>query len=131
MRVVIADPDSASTFDVRSLCPSIPLFANVGLVQLNYGFGADECNRIIDAVRADGLFFHLNALQEAVQPEGDTNFAGLIDKLAAIIPHLNAPVYVKEVGNGIDPHTAQALLDAGVSGIDVSGRGGISWPAVE
>ena len=131
MRSVLEHPETLPTFNVRHLCPSIPLFANIGLVQLNYGVGADEINRLIDSVQADGIFFHCNALQEVVQPEGDTNFANLLSKLKHILPQLHAPAIIKEVGNGMDAQTAQHLKDIGVQRIDVSGLWGTSRPAVE
>jgi len=131
MRVTIKKPESLKSFQIRKDCPSIPLFANMGIVQLNYGFGADEINRIIDSVDADGIFIHINPLQEAVQPEGDTNFKELIPKLAKILPKINKPVIAKEVGSGIDPDTAKKLWDIGIEWIDVAGTGGTSWPWVE
>lgn len=131
MRVIIRKPESIDSFNVRKYCPSVPLFANVGLVQLNYGFGADEVNRIIDSVEADGIFFHVNPLQEAVQPEGDTNFKDLIPKLEKLISKVNKPIIIKEVGTGIDRETAKRLADIGIEWIDVSGTGGTSWAWVE
>ncbi len=131
MRVMLRKPESIDSFNVRKICPSIPLCANMGLVQLNYGYGADEINRIIELVQADAIFLHINALQEAIQPEWDTNFSHLIEKLATILPQINAPVIVKECGNGIDYRTAQRLRDIGVEWIDVSGLWGTSRPAVE
>jgi isopentenyl-diphosphate delta-isomerase len=53
--------------------PDILLLANLGAVQLNYGYGIDHCRRAVDLVQADALVLHLNALQEALQPEGDAN----------------------------------------------------------
>lgn len=131
MRVILKDPAAANSFKVRSLCPSIPLFANMGLVQLNYGYGSEEINRLIETIDADGIFLHVNHLQEAIQPEGDTNFKGLLQKLAEILPKINKPVIIKEVGAGIDKQTAQALYDIGIKWIDVSGMGGTSWTSVE
>jgi isopentenyl-diphosphate Delta-isomerase len=131
MRVILKDPDSAKTFNVRALCPSIPLFANFGLIQLNYGYGADEINQLIDVIQADGIFLHINALQEVMQPEGDKNFKGLLDKLEAILPKIKAPVIVKEVGTGIDATTMKRLHEIGVKWLDVSGMGGTSWTMVE
>jgi len=131
MRVIIRKPEAKKTFDVRKYCPSVPLFANMGLVQLNYGYGADEINHLIDAIDADGIFLHVNPLQEAVQPEGNTNFEGLLSKLEKVLKKINKPVIVKEVGTGIDGDTARKLFDAGVSWIDVSGTGGTSWAWVE
>ena len=83
-RAAIEHPETASTFQVRQVAPDILLFANLGAIQLNYGYGVDECQRAVDMVEADALYLHLNALQEAVQPEGDTNFAGLLHKIEAV-----------------------------------------------
>src|SRR3990172_1499758 len=71
LRAALEDPSLASTFQVRRAAPDILLLANLGAVQLNYGYGAEECRRAVDLVEADALVLHLNALQEALQPEGD------------------------------------------------------------
>lgn len=131
MRVLLKDPIAANSFKVREFCPSIPLFANMGLVQLNYGYGADEINKLIDIIDADGIFLHINHMQESIQPGGDTNFKDLLKKLAEILPQIKKPVLIKEVGSGMDKASAQALFDIGVKWIDVSGLGGTSWTSVE
>lgn len=130
-RVAVENPQVADTFAVRSLAPDILLFANLGAVQLNYSYGLDECLRVIDLCQADALILHLNPLQECIQPNGDTNFRGLIDKIHILCSKLSVPVIVKEVGNGISAGMAQKLLEAGVSAIDVAGAGGTSWAKVE
>ncbi len=130
-RVAVENPQVADTFAVRSHAPDILLFANLGAVQLNYSYGLDECLRVIDLCQADALILHLNPLQECIQPKGDTNFRGLIDKINVLCIRLPVPVIVKEVGNGISAAIAQKLLDAGVSAIDVAGAGGTSWAKVE
>jgi isopentenyl-diphosphate delta-isomerase len=130
-RVAVENPQVADTFAVRSLAPDILLFANLGAVQLNYSYGLDECRRVVDLCQADALILHLNPLQECIQPKGDTNFKGLIDKISILCNNLPVPVIAKEVGNGISAAMAQKLLDAGVSAIDVAGAGGTSWAKVE
>ena len=130
-RAAIANPELAETFQVRRYAPDILLFANLGAVQLNYGFGLDECRRAVEMVEADGLVLHLNALQEALQPEGDTRFSGLLKKIEQVCRGLEVPVIVKEVGWGISGKTARQLADAGVAAIDVAGAGGTSWSQVE
>ncbi len=130
-RVAVENPQVADTFAVRSLAPDILLFANLGAVQLNYSYGLDECRRVVDLCQADALILHLNPLQECIQPKGDTNFKGLIDKISILCNELPVPVIAKEVGNGISAAMAQKLLDAGVSAIDVAGAGGTSWAKVE
>ncbi|MFQ5943450.1 MAG: type 2 isopentenyl-diphosphate Delta-isomerase [Anaerolineales bacterium] len=130
-RVAIEDPSLADTFNVRDLAPDVLLFANLGAVQLNYGYGADEAQRAIDMIEADALVLHLNALQEAVQPEGDTKFDGLLSKIGTLVGSVSVPVIAKEVGWGISAAVAVRLVQAGVAAIDVAGAGGTSWSQVE
>ena len=130
-RVLLEHPEVLPTFAVRELCPDVPLLANLGAVQLNLGVGTAACRRIVDLLEADALVLHLNPLQEALQPEGDTGFAGLLDRIQALCRTLGAPVIVKEVGWGIAPDLVTALFDAGVAAVDVAGAGGTSWSEVE
>ena len=130
-RPAIENPDIAGTFQVRTVAPTIPLLANLGAVQLNYGYTADHCQRAVDIIEADALILHFNVLQEAVQPEGDTNFSGLLSKIEQVCKSLPVPVIAKEVGWGFSFDTARSLANAGVSAIDVAGSGGTSWSQVE
>lgn len=131
MRAAIEDSALEYTYKVRDVAPDIPLFANLGAVQLNYGYGLAECQRAVDMIEADALILHFNALQEAVQPEGDGNFSGLLGKIEQICGELSVPVIAKEVGWGFSEATARRLASAGVSAIDVAGAGGTSWSQVE
>ncbi|MDD5467140.1 MAG: type 2 isopentenyl-diphosphate Delta-isomerase [Anaerolineales bacterium] len=130
-RAAIDNPDLAYTFQVRRVAPDVLLFANLGAIQLNYGYTVAECQRAVDMIEADALILHLNPLQEALQPEGDTRFAGLIKKIEAVCRAMGTPVIVKEVGWGISSEAARRLADAGVSAIDIAGAGGTSWSQVE
>jgi isopentenyl-diphosphate delta-isomerase len=130
-RSAIGDDRLAYTYQVRRVAPDIPLLANLGAVQLNYGYGVDECRRAVEMIEADALILHFNTLQEAVQPEGNTNFKGLLAKIEQVCAHVGVPVIAKEVGNGIGARAARRLADAGVAGIDVAGAGGTSWSEVE
>ena len=130
-RAAIEDPARARFFRVRDVAPDILLLANLGAVQLNYGYGIDECRRAVEMIGADALILHLNPLQEALQPEGNRDFSALLGKIAAVCAALGVPVVVKEVGCGISTPVARQLAEAGVAAIDVSGAGGTSWSAVE
>ena len=130
-RAAIEDPAQAKTFQVRRAAPDILLFANLGAVQLNYGYGVEHCRRAVDMIEADALILHLNPVQEAVQDAGDTNFAGLARKMEKICKDLEVPVIAKEVGWGISERSATLLADCGVAAIDVAGAGGTSWSQVE
>jgi isopentenyl-diphosphate delta-isomerase len=130
-RAALESPAQAASFKVRRYAPGILLFANLGAVQLNYGYGIDECRRAVDMIQADALVLHLNALQEAVQAGGNTDFRSLARRIEGICKKLPVPVVVKEVGWGISARTAKALAACGVSAIDVAGAGGTSWSQVE
>ena len=80
-RAALEHPEQAVTFQVRRVAPDILLFANLGAVQLNHGYGIDHCRKAIEMIQANALILHLNPLQEAVQKGGDTNFAGLAKKI--------------------------------------------------
>ncbi len=130
-RCAIDDPRLEWTFRVRNIAPDIPLYANLGAVQLNYGYGVSECIRAVEMIEADALILHLNPLQEALQHEGNTRFAGLAKKIEAVCRSLTVPVIAKEVSFGMSRETARLLINAGVAAIDVAGAGGTSWGEVE
>jgi isopentenyl-diphosphate delta-isomerase len=130
-RCGLDDPDSIGSYLVRDLAPNILLFANLGAVQLNCGYSVDHCRRAVDMIGADVLVLHLNPLQEALQPEGNTDFEGILGKIEAVCRELEVPVVVKEVGFGISGDVAARLVDAGVAGIDVAGAGGTSFSCIE
>ena len=130
-RAAIERPELAKTFRIRAVAPHILLFANLGAVQLNYGYSVAHCQRAVEMIEADALILHFNALQEAVQPEGDTNFSNLYAKVAEVCRALPAPVIAKEVGWGFSEENARRLAECGVAAIDVAGSGGTSWSQVE
>ncbi|MEA5450730.1 type 2 isopentenyl-diphosphate Delta-isomerase [Leptolyngbya sp. CCNP1308] len=130
-RVGVENPAVMETFAVRAQAPDILLLANLGAVQLNYGYGLDQCRRVVETLEADALILHLNPLQEAVQTGGDTNFKGLLKKIEQLCAGLPVPVIAKEVGNGISAPMVQRLVEAGISAVDVAGAGGTSWARVE
>lgn len=131
LRAAIEQPDLIPTFQVRHVAPDILLFANLGAVQLNFGYGLDHCMQAVDLVQADALILHFNPLQEALQPGGNTSFAGLLKKVESICRALPVPVVAKEVGWGFSIQDARDLASAGVAAIDVAGAGGTSWSQVE
>ena len=130
-RAAIVNPAFEPLFQVRDVAPDILLLANLGAIQLNYGFGVDQCRRAVDMIGADALVLHLNPLQEALQAEGNVDFSNLVSKIAAISRSIDVPVVVKEVGWGISSSVARQLAEAGVAAIDVAGAGGTSWSEVE
>lgn len=139
-RVMRVRPEARATFAVRDAAPGLPLLiANFGAVQLNTpldagGVDADALHEIARAVEADALVLHLNAAQEAVQPEGDTDFRGLADKIAAVARALGArglPVGIKEVGQGLTTRDLALFEGAPLAFIESAGAGGTSWTLIE
>jgi isopentenyl-diphosphate delta-isomerase len=131
-RIIFERPEALRSFAVvRETAPSIPLYGNIGAVQLNYGFDVAKCREAVRLIGADGLYLHLNALQEVVQPGGDTDFRGLLAKIERLTGEVDFPILAKEVGCGIGAGTAAKLAAAGVAAVDVSGAGGTSWAKIE
>lgn len=117
--------------DLRRRAPHAPLFANLGAAQFGRGYGADEARRAVEMIGADGLFIHLNPLQEAIQKGGDRDWRGILDRIGAVARALSVPVLVKEVGFGLSGALAARLADQGVAALDVAGAGGTNWALVE
>lgn len=131
-RAAIEQKPLAKTFSIaRRKAPNAFLIANMGAVQLVNGFGMREIRKALEMIDADAIALHLNPLQEAAQPEGQTAFKGVLSKIREVIDEIDKPVIVKETGAGIGAEDARRLEDVGVACIDVSGAGGTSWAAVE
>lgn len=130
-RVMFSDPDARASFALRDAAPNVPLISNIGAVQLNAGLDHGHCQAAVDALGADGLYLHLNPLQEAVQVEGDRDFSNLGDRIADLVQQVQVPVLLKEVGSGLSAADVDLGYRAGVRHFDVAGRGGTSWSRIE
>lgn len=129
-RPMLKDEKTKAHYAVRSLCPSIPLIGNIGAVNLRE-YSIDKIEWLVSSIEADALAIHLNPLQEAIQPNGDTDFSGVLKSIGRVCEKLSVPVIVKETGAGISGPIAQKLFAAGVKYVECSGRGGTSWSKVE
>lgn len=127
----LRDCSLEASFKVRRYAPNILILANIGAVELNYGFDVDDCLRALDMLDADALILHLNPLHEVFQVKSMINFSGLLKKIEKVCRHLEAPVIVKEVGYGISANVAKRLANVGVYGVEVAGSGSISWSSIE
>jgi isopentenyl-diphosphate delta-isomerase len=130
-RVALEQPGLEHLFAVRDVAPDVLLLANYGAAQLNTGYGLAHACRAVEMIGADALVLHLNPLQEALQAHGNTDWRGLLSRIADLCAGLDVPVIVKEVGWGISGPVACQLAAAGVAAIDVGGAGGTSWSEVE
>lgn len=130
-RVMFSSPEAKESFALRKWAPNAPLIANIGAVQLNYGMTLEQIQQAIDVLEADALFLHLNPLQEAIQPEGDTDFSGLTCAIGQLQSQLSVPIILKEVGSGLSPADIQAGLQQKIRYFDIAGSGGTSWSRIE
>jgi len=131
-RAALEAPEVRDTFSVvREVAVSVPVVANIGASQLAEGLSLDAVEDIVDMVDADAIAVHLNPLQEALQPEGEARYAGLLERLRELVERAPVPVIVKETGAGISRETAEKLAAIGVKGIDVGGAGGTSFARIE
>jgi isopentenyl-diphosphate delta-isomerase len=128
---MLDDPAAAASFEVRGVAPDVLLVGNLGVAQLNKGYGAGELVRAVESIGADALALHTNPLQEALQTEGDTDFTGMVDRLRELVPRVPYPVLLKEVGHGLSAEVARQVADVGLAALDVAGAGGTSWGRVE
>ncbi|WP_369815908.1 type 2 isopentenyl-diphosphate Delta-isomerase [Mycobacterium sp. 852013-51886_SCH5428379] len=129
-RIMIDNEEAAGSFAVRDVAPDVLVIGNIGLAQLSDSV-LPALDRVLDRVGADALAVHTNPLQEAMQPDGDTDFTGSIARLRAVAAALTRPVLLKEVGHGIGATAAAELVDCPLAGVDVAGAGGTSWARVE
>lgn len=130
-RAAIEDPTLEDSYRVvRDNAPTAFIYGNIGAPQL-LKYGVDDLERAVEMIDADAIAIHLNFLQEAIQPEGEVDARGCLEKISEVVKSLSVPVIAKETGAGICRVDANALKMAGVSAIDVGGKGGTSWAGVE
>ncbi len=130
-RQAMEDDHYHRTFSVvREVAKSVPIVGNIGATEVAK-INIDSAKRLVDLIKADAFAVHLNPLQEFLQPEGNTNFGGVLNGIAKLVEGLPVPVIVKEIGAGLSANVAHRLLGVGVRYIDVAGAGGTSWAGVE
>jgi isopentenyl-diphosphate delta-isomerase len=136
-RAALRDPSLSDSYRIaRRMAPSAFLMANVGAPQLirqgdTPGLTSAEVGDLADMIRADAVIVHLNPIQELVQPEGDRSSAGWVEAIARLVADLPIPIVAKETGGGVSQAVALELAAVGVAAIDVGGRGGTNFAAIE
>ena len=131
-RAALLYPELLKTYAVREVAPVPLVLANLGAVQLKEeAFSAGALSAFTDAIGADALELHLNPLQEAIQPGGDSRFSGVLQKIEAFLEGFPKPVLIKEVGSGISQKTAQKLARLKIAGLETAGLGGTSFTKIE
>ena len=133
-RQLLHSNDHLADFDVRHLIGDQPLYANLGIAQLEVLFAEGAQNKIkelLKKLQADGLIIHVNPLQEAMQPEGDVYQHAPLFTIRRVLDMLDAPVIVKEVGQGFGPRSLEALLQLPLAAIEFAAGGGTNFALLE
>lgn len=136
-RAALRHPELARTYSViRETAPDAVVMANVGACQLvdqgaNPALTQDEIETAIGMLDAQVLIVHLNIIEEAIQPEGDSNFSGLLQGLEKTVSYSRVPVMAKETGAGMSRELAIDLAGVGIAALDVGGAGGTSFARIE
>ncbi len=129
-KAMLENPNFMYTYQVRKVAPGILLFANIGAVDIK-NYSNKEIEALITNIQADGIMIHLNPLQEVFQNNGKTDFSGILDRIGELVDSTSYPVIIRSIGCGMDPVTAKRLLQAGVAGIDITGKDGTNWILLE
>jgi isopentenyl-diphosphate delta-isomerase len=129
-RAMVEYPMLTKTYYVRDVAPTIPILANIGAPQLKQ-YTKEVLESIVSKIEANALTIHLNPLQEAIQPEGQAYYKGVLARITKVVEWLDVPIIVKETGAGISRDVAKRLKNVGIAWIDVAGAGGTSWSLIE
>ncbi len=129
--MLAGDVGDAASFRVRDVAPKTLIIGNIGAIQVRDKVDGGQLEALADSVGADAMFIHLNPLQEAIQPEGDRDWRGILDAIGRTASECGLPVLVKEVGMGLSEQSLQALSQTGISGVETAGVGGTSWAGIE
>lgn len=130
IRILFRKPEVFPHFHLRSLAPDVPIFANLGGVQIR-DMQAETVYEMLQRLEVSALAIHINPGQELFQTGGDRDFRGVLDGIARFTENCPVPVIVKETGFGISPQLTRRLLDAGASFVNIAGAGGTNWITVE
>ncbi len=131
-RAALEDAQARESFEiVKNNAPTTLKIGNIGAGQIVDGLTSTDLKNIVSMINADAVAFHFNPLQESIQPEGDTNLHGLIDRVSQLINVSPTPIIAKEVGSGFSRFDIDRIMKSGFAGIDIQGVGGTSWAGVE
>jgi isopentenyl-diphosphate delta-isomerase len=134
-RIILDSDDHLNDFNVRDVIgDDLPFFANLGIAQMEELVAAKALGKVVqlvDKLRADGLIIHVNPMQESLQPEGDIFKVPALDTISYVVEHLDMPVIVKAVGQGIGPESLSRLLKLPLAAVEYGAFGGTNFAKLE
>jgi isopentenyl-diphosphate Delta-isomerase len=134
-RRLLDDNTYFEDFNLRPIIgKSQPLFANLGIAQIETLLDANEADKIhelVSKLAADGLIIHVNPFQEWLQPEGDHFTKPPIETIQKLLELVDYQIIVKEVGQGMGPESIKALLKLPIAALDFGAYGGTNFSQLE
>ena len=133
-RQLLDSDEYLNDFMVRDLMPNQPLFANLGIAQVEELLQKGETEKVdtlLEKLSADGLIIHVNPLQEWLQPEGDKINISPIETIKTLLASAKYPIIVKEVGQGFGKESMRALLSLPLEAVDFAANGGTNFSKIE
>lgn len=132
-RIILRDNEYLPDFQLRKEMGDYPLYANLGVAQLEELFDSEEEHLVVELVKrteTDGLIIHVNPLQEWLQPEGDVFKKSPLEIIEKTL-ELGIKVIVKEVGQGFGPESLKELMKLPLTAIDFAAHGGTNFSKLE
>lgn len=134
-RVILDNDAYFEQFDVRKFIGNDqPLYANLGISQVEKALRNQDIGlilRMVEKLNADGLFIHINPIQEWLQPEGDIIERPPIETIQEFIEKSNIPIAIKEVGQGFGYESLKALLELPIEAVEFAAFGGTNFAKIE
>jgi isopentenyl-diphosphate delta-isomerase len=133
-RIILDDDTYFEDFNVRKYIGDYPLFANLGIAQVEELISSgttDKIKKLVDKLNADGLIIHVNPLQEFFQPEGNLLSLSPIETIEELLLRVDIPLIVKEVGQGMGLRSIKRLLQLPIEALEFGAFGGTNFSLLE
>lgn len=133
-RSILEDNTYFADFNMRPFIGNSPLFANLGVAQVQLLLDSGKTSTIqnlVDKLKANGLIIHVNPLQEYFQPEGNKITQSPLHTIEQLLENVNFPIIVKEVGQGMGPESLKSLLKLPLAAIEFGAYGGTNFSLLE
>ncbi len=134
-RQLLYSDEYLADFAIRPILgDAVPLFANLGIAQLEHLIAQKELfllSKLVEKLQADGLIIHVNPLQEWLQPEGDRFKKAPIETIETVLAYADFPIIVKEVGQGFGYQSLTHLFQLPLAAVDFAAAGGTNFAKLE
>jgi len=133
-RSLLENDDRLEDFNVRKHIGNQPLYANLGIAQVEelvFNNNYKVIQEMLSKLEANGLIIHVNPMQEIAQPEGDIIKYSPLETISKVLEKLDTNIIVKEVGQGMGYRSLEALLRLPLAAIEFAAHGGTNFTKLE